>query len=209
MAIIKKVSEREPLPPNNKDLNLHELRYQKIQRKKIEIGKGLNGTVDALGESNFKHCDLRIRMGGRYTAVATRKCTFDNCLIWPDRIQNIPKWDAEFRNCAFKGKYEARFVGAVQNCDFSQATLKSGHFMHNSSLGRVVWPGFPHIIISHSPDNLADWRATAGTGEISWVYWSEKIHGHTVVLNLESLVKDVESFWDCIKDKDYVDAVGK
>ena len=195
---------REILPPNNEQFNIHKRVGSKISGQKIEIGKGQ--AVDEFNRSEFEDCEIRIHSGGRYTGNTFHECKFKNCLIWASKKQIIPTWHSSFESCLFKGKYEVRFPGPVTDCDFSLATLNSANFQQDTSLGNVVWPKYPHIVITDAISNYSDWQTIEKPKEFNKFIYHPRTKGNVIVINLDDAVNEPEEFWAQIKDKSYVAA---
>ncbi len=197
--------KRELLPPNDLVNQIHEHRNCQIVGKKIEIGKGK--ACDVLNNVEFIDCEIRIHSSGRITKVATFNSSFKNCYIWAHKIQNIPTWESSFDQCIFKGKYEVRFPGIIKDCDFSLATLNSVCFQQDQSLGNVIWPKYPHIVVSDVIANFEDWKTIDKPKELNRFIVSPKTKGKVVVINLAAAVNDPDAFWEVLKEKNYVSTV--
>lgn len=136
------------------------------------------------------------------TSVATLKCDFEDCLIWPRKKQIIPSWEADFSGCLFKGKFEVRFDGIVQNCDFRRSVLNYAKFHQEESLGEVFWPEWPHIVVDSPKSNYAVWKELAFPQEFNRLLVRAK--GIAAVINLSDAVEDPQAMWDIIKDQRFV-----
>jgi len=196
--------KRDTLPINNEQFNIHQRMGSKISGKKVEVGKGQ--AVDEFIRSEFEDCEIRIHSGGRYTGNTFHECNFKNCLIWASKKQIIPTWHSSFENCVFKGKYEVRFPGPIVDCDFSLATLNSANFQQDTTLGNVVWPKYPHIVITDALSNYEDWSAVEKPNEFNKYIYHPRTKGRVIVINLADAVDDPEELWEKIKDKSYVNS---
>lgn len=194
--------KREILPTNNDKFDIHKRMGSENIGQKIEVGKGQ--AVDEFNNSVFEDCEIRIHSGGRYTGNTFHDCTFKNCLIWASKKQSIATWYSSFESCLFKGKYEVRFSGPVIDCDFSLSTLNWTNFQQDSPLGNVVWPKYPHIVITDALSNYDDWKAIEKPKEFNQFIYHPRTKGRVIVINLEDAVNEPEQFWGKIKDKTYV-----
>lgn len=200
---IKKIKrKREVLPPNDLNFRVHRRRQSRVVGKKIVIGE--SDICDDISHGEFIDCEIRIKSSGLCTGIAILESSFKNCLIWASKKQIIPKFDANFDNCIFKGKFEVRFWGDVIDCDFRMATLYGVSFKKDNKLGNIKWPGYPHVLIKNIEENIEDWNQIIKPKEFNRFLVHPKTNGNTVVLNLADAVKDPDSFWELIKNKSYV-----
>lgn len=197
--------KRELVLPNDQKFGIHKRFSSKIKGKKLEIGRGQG--ADSFGGSEFEDCEIRIYSGGRSTGVMLDDCHFNNCLIWASKKQIIPTWQASFKECVFKGKYEVRFPSKVEDCDFSIATLYSASFQQSEALGKVIWPQYPHVIISDAISNYQDWKKIPKPKEFNQYIIHPKTKGNLVVINLAHAVEKPDDFWQIIKVKKYVSSI--
>jgi uncharacterized protein YjbI with pentapeptide repeats len=198
--------QREVLPINDPENGRHNRVHEEINGVKVEV-RGGKGAPRFVG-SSFSDCEIRLHSSGNVTPVSFRKCSFEDCLIWPAKKHTFATWDANFAGCQFKGKYEGRFSGNLTNCDLRSATLLSTQFLATDD-GTNQWPAFPHIVIKDIETNIADWRATPATAEISVADVGPRITAPIIVLYLPHLVDDPELLWSSVREKNYVFAEGR
>jgi hypothetical protein len=195
--------ERDLLPANDRQYGMHNRRNETIVGKKIEIGAGQ--VCDQFYSCTFKDCEIRLLAAGRLVGVATHGQVFQDCLIWASRIQRIPTWEAAFERCSFRGTYETRFAGPVIDCDFSATRLVSAAFLQAESLGQVIWPKWPHVVLDSPTSNCQDWSQIPLPKDFNRFVIPKT--GIAAVFNLADAVDDPEAMWELIRYKDYVHAI--
>lgn len=191
---------RELLEVNDLRNHIHDRMDEHIVGKHIEIGTG--EACDQLRGATLEDCEVRLRCPGRFTQVATAKCTFVRCVVWAHQIQKVPSWNAEFYGCVFKGRYDARFSGIVEDCDFSQSNLDSALFLQDTGLGNTCWPAWPHIIIDDPKNNYEEWKRIRKPKKLSRYVW--KLRGIATVVNLKTTVNDPDEVWETLKDHSFI-----
>ena len=190
----------EVLEVNDLQFGVHKRQGEHIVGKKVEIGTG--EFCDSFHGATFEDCEIRIRCSGRCTVTATSNCSFIRCTVWAHKIQRIPTWNASFHGCAFKGKYETRFSGTVEDCDFTQSTLNSVVFLQESGLGNTLWPDWPHIIIDDVRSNYEEWKGIPKPKNLGRFLF--KLRGIAAVINLEMAAENPEEVWKALRDHDFI-----
>jgi hypothetical protein len=155
-----------PLPtlsPNNPD-GFHQRRGERIEQKTIEIGEA--ESLDFITESTLVGCDLHILRGGR--SVNLFGCTFERSIFRARReLKNVRFTGMTLRGCTFLGRYvgcgfgnkEPHELGEVRGCDFSQATrFHLCEFLDGADTSSMLWPRWPHIVITDLPRSAGAWR---------------------------------------------------
>ncbi len=188
------------LQPNDEQYGIHDLREATITGHRVEIGAGR--VADELLGVRFTDCEIRIKSSGHATGVILSQCTFEDCTIWPSKIQKIANLSADFDRCTFKGAYDVGFTGVVSGCSFTAAKLNHASFYNSTDLKTDDIPGWPHVMI----ENLDQHRqALMGSIPKMCLLWIMARKGpHTIVVNLDKCSKEPSVLWGSIKDKPYV-----
>ena len=192
--------KRDLLPPNDAKLGTHSRHQQTITGKTVEIGAG--GACDHFYGATFVDCDVRLCGSGMRTNGAVHTANFQDCQIWAKKKQNIPNWEAAFERCYFRGTFGVRFAGKVVDCDFSKARLIYAQFLQTGSLGAVVWPVWPHVVIDDLDLNRPDWLRIPKPAQFNDFLVADS--GVASVLDLADAVEDPEAFWQRIQHCPYV-----
>ena len=192
--------KRELLAANDLQFGIHRRRGEAIVGKQVEIGAGK--ACDNFISCSFEDCEIRLLGPGRLVCGATSRNVFKDCFIRASKKQIMATWEAGFERCYFRGHYEARFAGVVVDCDFSTTTLNSASFLQSESLGGVVWPNWPHVIIDSPESNYEDWKSAPKPSDFN--RYIVQGSGVAVVFNIVNAVKDPDTFWESIRHKSYV-----
>jgi hypothetical protein len=159
---VAKKSQLDVLPPNMPE-GFHERRAERIEHKRIEIGKVK--FQDFITRSTLTDCEIAILCGA--SSVNLFESTFERCTFQPRReMRNLRFTGMNLRACTFLGKYTGCRFGNesaddssdVRDCDFSQATLfHLCDFLDGVDVTSLRWPSWPHIVITDLPQSRRAW----------------------------------------------------
>lgn len=195
--------KKELLLPNITDSGIHRRYNETIVNKEVEIGLGQ--FVDTFQGSHFKDCVVRLRTSATRTLHSTAKCTFEDCLIWASRKHAGANWNAHFKGCSFRGRFELRFSHTLVDCDFSKAKLSFVAFLSDQKFEDLKGLNYPHIALLDVQQNFAAWEAIAKPADYKDLVWTCKKTANLIILNLEENTKHPQVMWQAIKSLPFVE----
>lgn len=90
-----------------------------------------------------------------------RSTVTDTDVIAAKRQQDYPLFKARFVNCRFHGVFSGIDFGAVEGCDFTDATLDGCRFF-NTDVASPRFPRWPRVVL------LDPYRRAADVAAIEW-----------------------------------------
>ncbi len=204
-----KSSVKEKLLPNSTahGFPVHRRHREKIVNKIVEIDA--KEFVGSFLECNFIDCEIKIRCSAKYTFVLTNKCIFENCIIWAHKKQTGGNWNAKFKNCAFKGRFELRFENKLFNCDLSQAKISLVGLLENYNMNEINGVTYPTIAILDLKNNVTELNKIKAPENFSDIIWACKRNSGLTIINIEEFTSDPKKLWDSIKHFEFIKTAHK
>jgi hypothetical protein len=184
---------------------------ERIERRLVELGKGK--FMDSIIDCTLVECEIRIHRGA--SSVILAGSTFERCAFRPRReIKSLRFTTMTLRNCSFFGKYSGCRFGKempeqtpeIRDCDFSPATyFHLCDFRDVAELGSLVFPPWPHIVVTDLPKSRQSWLSLKFPDEMQIV---QKVIGDSfssaVTLFLPAETYQAESLRDLLASESYI-----
>ena len=196
--------KKELLLPNDsiEGVPIHKRYNEKIVDKEVEIDA--KEWVGSFRGSHFMNCIVKIRCSAKYTFTMTSGCSFENCLIWARTKQSGGNWNAHFKDCSFKGRFELRFENKLLNCDFSNSKNSYIGLLSNNDLKEIAGIAYPVIAIIDPKKNYLEWDQIPKPKDYNDLVWAAKHCSGMLIINILECTNESDILWNNIKDLAFV-----